>query len=93
MLFNHLPQRWARARAEQGNAAAGIGPIASSFMLSLEGKVSGRQRIGQGHRLESVDPSLEGVYLSLEGKGKADKDRREQQPVVLPWRGRITSGA
>ena len=26
---NHLPQRWARARAEQGNAAAGIGPIAS----------------------------------------------------------------
>ena len=26
---------------------------------------------------------MEGVYLSLEGKGKADKDRREQQPVVL----------
>ena len=35
---------------------------------------------------------MEGAYLSLEGKGKADKDRREQQPVVLPWRGRITSG-
>ena len=51
--FNHLPQRWARARAEQGNAAAGIGPMASRASCFPRMGKSGRRRIGQGQRLTS----------------------------------------
>ena len=84
---NHLPQRWAQARAEQGNAAAGIGPIASSFfMLSLEGKVSGRQRIGQGHRLESVDP-WRGSTFPWRGKVKQTKIAESSSRWFFPGGG------
>ena len=83
---NHLPQRWAQARAEQGNAATGIGPIASSFMLSLEGKVSGRQRIGQGHRLESVDP-WRGSTFPWRGKVKQTKIAESSSRWFFPGGG------
>ena len=45
---NHLTQRWAQARAEQGNAAAGIGPMASRASCFPRMGKSGRRRIGRG---------------------------------------------
>ena len=86
MLFNHLPQRWARAWAEQGNAAAGIGPSKQNSMLSSEGKVSGRQRIGQGHRLESVDP-WGGSTFPWRGKVKQTKIAESSSRWFFPGGG------
>ena len=78
---NHLPQRWARARAEQGNAAAGIGPLASRASCFPRMGKSGRRRIGQGQRL-TYAKSQDGTYLFQDGEGNADEDRRKQQPMV-----------
>ena len=78
---NHLPQRWARARAEQGNAAAGIGPMASRASCFPRMGKSGRRRIGRGQRL-TYAKSQDGTYLFQDGEGNADEDRRKQQPMV-----------
>ena len=78
---NHLPQRWVRARTEQGNAAAGIGPMASRASCFPRMGKSGRRRIGQGQRLTTAK-SQDGAYLFQDGGGNADEDRRKQQPMV-----------
>ena len=82
---NHLPQRWARARAEQGNAAAGIGPMASRASCFPRMGKSGRRRIGRGQRL-TYAKSQDGTYLFQDGEGNADEDRRKQQPRFPSWR-------
>ena len=82
---NHLPQRWVQARTEQGNAAAGIGPMASRASCFPRMGKSGRRRIGQGQRLTIDDRKVPGWGLPFPGwrrKGGRRSDLRSPKTAA-----------